>query len=242
MTIVGTAAFPRLNHGSFSLLGLGTGAMALAEVFPPFDLQALGDPPPGIEPVDFIGPDGENFGFVTIRVRPDATPRDRREIVTTASDIGDANMQIVRLEQRPTAIDSYADVRSTPFVLAVLLGAMATATLTHLVANVVRRRRRDLALCAALGMRGAQLLSAVVIQAVIVAGAALVIGLPLGVAAGRVAWSGFASDLGVVDTLRFPIVALLLAVPVVLIVAVTVAAVPAVVAARTRPALVLRSE
>jgi ABC-type antimicrobial peptide transport system permease subunit len=110
------------------------------------------------------------------------------------------------------------------------------------VVSVVRRRRRDLALFAALGMRRSQILSSVVIQAVLVAGVALVVGLPLGLAAGRVAWSGFAADLGVVDSLRLPWGALVLAVAVVAAGAALIALVPALVAARTRPALVLRSE
>ncbi len=42
MTIVATAAFPRLSHGSFSTLGLGIGAMARTEAFPPYNFEDLG--------------------------------------------------------------------------------------------------------------------------------------------------------------------------------------------------------
>lgn len=118
---------------------------------------------------------------------------------------------------------------------------MAAATLAHLVVSVVRRRRRDLALCAAMGMPRRQVLRAVVIQALLVANVALVVGLPVGLAAGRWAWRSFASDLGVVDTLRLPVAALVV-VPVVEALAVAVAIGPAVVAARRRPSLALRSE
>jgi ABC-type antimicrobial peptide transport system permease subunit len=82
----------------------------------------------------------------------------------------------------------------------------------------------------------------VVIQAVLVAGVAILVGLPLGLAAGRLAWISFASDLGVVETLRLPFGTVALTVPVAVVVAIIVAAVPAIVAARTRPASVLRSE
>lgn len=39
MTVVGTAAFPHINHGSFSTLGLGIGAMACADAFPPRNVE-----------------------------------------------------------------------------------------------------------------------------------------------------------------------------------------------------------
>lgn len=241
MTIVGTAAFPRLNHGSFNTLGLGIGAVARAEAFPPYDLN-LPDLDPDFDPRDFVGPQGEFFEFVTVRARRGAAPEARRQVVALAKEIGAEHHQVVRTEQRPTAIDNYAAVRSTPLVLAVLLGSMAAATLAHLVVSAVRRRRRDLALSVALGMRRAQVLRAVVIQALLVANAALLVGLPLGLAAGRVAWSNFASDLGVVGTLRLPLGALALVVLAVELGTVAVALVPAIVAARARPALALRTE
>jgi hypothetical protein len=150
MTIVGVAAFPRINRGSFSTLGLGTGAVVSAGAFPPYDFEDLGFPP-GTDPDDFVGPAGATYEFTTVRVRPDAAAEARREVLATAHRIGNDNLQMVRTEQRPIAIDNYAAVRSTPFVLALLLGSMAAATLAHLALSVVRRRRRDLAVCAALG-------------------------------------------------------------------------------------------
>ena len=149
---------------------------------------------------------------------------------------------LLRTEQRPIAIDNYAAVRSTPAALALLLGTMAAATLAQLVLTTVRRQRRDLALVAALGMRHPQVLRAVVIQALLVANAALLVGLPLGLGSGRVAWTRFAWNLGVVDTLRLPYRTLALVVPLVELIAVAVAFLPAVVAARARPGLALRTE
>ena len=241
MTVVGTAAFPRLNHGSFSTLGLGVGAAARAEAFPPKDLPDPAELPPDFELDAFLGPGGAAYEFVTIRMRDGASAADRSAVVAAASRLRGPD-QGVRTEQRPTAIDNYAAVSSTPAALAALLGFMAAATLAHLVVSVVRRRRRDLALCAALGMDRRQLSRAVVVQAVMVAGAALLVALPLGVAGGRLAWTGFASELGVADNLRLPLVALALAVPAVIAGAAAVALVPAIVAARTPPALALRDE
>jgi hypothetical protein len=67
-------------------------------------------------------------------------------------------------------------------------------------------------------------------------------GVPLGIAAGRWAWTLFADGLGVVAVPRVPGVAVGMVVVVALAVANLVAAAPADVAARTRPARVLRSE
>lgn len=236
MTVVGTAAFPRINHGSFSTLGLVVGAMARAEAFPARSIEEKSieeenieeenEVPPELDPADFVGPDETGFEFVTVRLRQSASAADRTRIVAVATRIGKPSLQLIRTDQRPIAIDNYAAVRSTPADLAALLGLMAAATLAHLVASVVRRRRRDLALCVALGMGRAQISWAVVIQAVLVAGISMLVGLPLGVAAGRLSWAGFASDLGVVDSLRLPIATVGLVVPGVLVVAMAVALVP----------------
>lgn len=206
---------------------------------PSYDFEDLGFPP-DIDPDDFVGPGGTTYEFLTVRVRPDAADESRREVLAIAHMIGKENRQIVRTEQRPIAIENYGAVRSTPFVLA-LLGSMAAATLAHLVLSVVRRRRRDLAVCAALGMHRSQLAGAVVVQALLVVGLSMIVGVPVGLAGGRLAWMSFAADLGVIDTIRFPLLTNGLAVVVVVIVSVTVTAVPAVVTTRMRPALVLRT-
>jgi hypothetical protein len=71
---------------------------------------------------------------------------------------------------------------------------------------------------------------------------ALAAGLPLGAAAGRWSWNVFAGELGIVPEPTVPVLAVLLIIPLALIVANGVATLPARAAARTRPALVLRSE
>jgi hypothetical protein len=83
---------------------------------------------------------------------------------------------------------------------------------------------------------------AVAWQATTVVALALLIGLPLGIAVGRTVWVLFADDLGVVAEPWFPVLAVALMVPLTVLIANLVAAVPAWVAARTRPGVVLRSE
>jgi ABC-type dipeptide/oligopeptide/nickel transport system permease component len=71
---------------------------------------------------------------------------------------------------------------------------------------------------------------------------AVLAGMPLGVAGGRWAWSSFASSLGVVPVTVIPAPALLAGALVLLIAGNLLTALPATVAARTRPAALLRTE
>ena len=74
------------------------------------------------------------------------------------------------------------------------------------------------------------------------AGLALLIGLPLGVAAGRWSWQLFAAGLGVPAHASLPVPLLLVMVPAVLIIANAVALWPGRSAARVSPARALRTE
>ena len=78
-------------------------------------------------------------------------------------------------------------------------------------------------------------------QATTIAGTGLIVGLPLGLAAGRWAWILLAQGFSI-EPVAITSPALLLAVPAVLLLANVVAAIPARTAARTRPAVVLRTE
>ncbi len=71
---------------------------------------------------------------------------------------------------------------------------------------------------------------------------ACVVGVPLGVAAGRWVWASFAASLGVVPVTVIPGIALLAGFAALLVAGNLLAAVPASIAARTRPAAILRAE
>lgn len=143
---------------------------------------------------------------------------------------------------RPTDIVNFGRVESTPYVLGAILAALSAATLAHLLASAVRRRRRELAILKTLGFVRGQVRATVAWQATTLVAVALAVGVPLGIAAGRWAWTLFADGLGVVVVPRVPGVAVGAVVVLALVVANLVAAAPAHLAARTRPALVLRSE
>ena len=145
-------------------------------------------------------------------------------------------------DQRPGDIKNYAGIRDTPLVLGAVLVLLAVGTLAHVLLTSVRRRRRDLAVLKTLGLVRSQVLRVVAWQATALAAAALVIGLPLGVLAGRWAWAVFAGSAGVSGEADVPLPLILLAIPVTLALANLIAAGPGWDAARVHPASVLRSE
>jgi ABC-type antimicrobial peptide transport system permease subunit len=119
---------------------------------------------------------------------------------------------------------------------------LAVATLAHVLLTGVRRRRRDLAVLKALGFTRWEVLRTVAWEASALAAAAVLVGIPLGVIAGRLSWALFAGAAGIGDhaTVNVPLV--LLAVPATLLLANVIAAWPGWAAARLRPAQVLRTE
>ena len=145
-------------------------------------------------------------------------------------------------DQRPGDIRNYAAIRDTPLVLGAVLALLAVGTLAHVLLTGLHRRRRELAVLKTLGLVRSQLLRVVAWQATALAAAALVIGLPLGVLAGRWAWAVFAGSAGVSGVADVPAPLVLLVVPATLALANLIAAGPGWNAARVRPASVLRTE
>ena len=144
--------------------------------------------------------------------------------------------------QRPAEIVNYRSMGTMPAVLSGGLAAGAVAGLGLTLAASVRRRRRDFALLKTLGFTRGQLAAAVAWQSSIIAIVGLAIGVPLGIAAGRWLWLLFARELSAVPAPVVPAGSIALAAAAALILANIVAAIPGQSAARTRAALVLRSE
>ena len=144
--------------------------------------------------------------------------------------------------QSPSEVENLRRVWGLPVALAALLAVFGAGTLGHLLVTSVRRRRRDLAVLKTLGFVRSQVSATVAWQATTLATVALLVGLPLGIAAGRWAWLLVNQGLGSLAGPVTPTVSLLAAILATLMVANLVAAVPARSAARTRPAMVLRAE
>ena len=108
-------------------------------------------------------------------------------------------------DQRPSDIQNYTGLRDTPLILGAVLALLAVGTLAHVLLTGVRRRRRDLAVLKTLGLLRSQLLRVVSWQASALAATALLVGLPVGLLAGRRAWALFAGSVGVAGTAEVPL-------------------------------------
>jgi hypothetical protein len=142
----------------------------------------------------------------------------------------------------PTVLVNFGESVNFPLLFAAALSLFGAATLLHLLLVSVARRHVEAGLLKALGFVRRQVAAAVCWQATTVALAGIAVGVPVGVAAGRVLWRVFATNFGVVpvDVVEPVLIAALVAG--VLAVANLLAAVPALLAARSQPARLLRAE
>jgi hypothetical protein len=143
---------------------------------------------------------------------------------------------------RPADLVNFGRVQNLPLIFGGLVAGLGAATLAQTLMTSIRRRRRDLSILKTLGFSSAQVRGAVAWQATTFVVVAMAVGMPLGAAAGRLVWSGFANHLGALSEPVTPPVALLVTVPAAILVANLIAAVPAAIASRLRPAVVLRME
>jgi putative ABC transport system permease protein len=221
MKIVGRAVFPSFGQGEVTPTGLGDGAAFL-------------DSAPS--------PDGFNFFLVNMTLGA----RQQANIARLARDLSAAQVcpqdcnAVTR--QRPADVNNYARITATPLILAGVLALLAAATVAHLLVTSIQRRRRDLAVLRALGFFRRQVSAAVACQATIVVTLALLVGLPLGIAAGRGAWIYFATRLGVAADPHVPLGAAILFIAATLLIANGIAAGPGWLAGRLEPGPVLRTE
>jgi ABC-type antimicrobial peptide transport system permease subunit len=182
---------------------------------------------------------GSGYGTFYLRFAPGADPE---AAVRSLRRLPSGAVQAVDLPRPPPKIENLGRVGGLPYVLAGLLALLAASALAHLLVTSVRRRRHDLAILKALGFVRRQVSATVAWQATTVALIALAVGLPLGVALGRWTWSLLADRIGVGAPPVTPGPALLAGVVGTVLVSNLVAAWPGRMAARTRPAVALRSE
>jgi ABC-type antimicrobial peptide transport system permease subunit len=142
----------------------------------------------------------------------------------------------------PANLVNFGEAVNFPLILGFVLALFGIATLLHVLVVSVARRRREVRLLKAIGLQSRQVAAAVCWQATTIALVGIVIGVPVGVVAGRAVWQSFASNLGVVPVTVIEVGTLSILAAVVLIVAIVLAIGPALVSARSRPAALLRTE
>lgn len=153
-----------------------------------------------------------------------------------------AGVTSVEAPALPEELRNLQRVDAMPTILAGILAILAAAAIAHGLTSSVRRRSRDLAILLALGFVRRQIRATVRWQSLTFAIAALMLGIPTGVAIGRWLWRVSASELGVLPDPAVPMPVLGAAGVGSIVIAIVVSALPARRAARTRPATILRAE
>ena len=141
----------------------------------------------------------------------------------------------------PTALVNFGVSVDFPLILGVLLALFGAASLVHVLTVSVARRHREASILKALGFVRYQVAAVVCWQAATLAFAGVLVGAPLGVAAGRIAWRTFAANVGVVPAPIAPVRLLTLLAAGTIAAATALAIVPALLAARSRPGEQLRA-
>jgi len=233
LRIVGTATMPAVGVGGVTgHASMGTGAVV------PYELL-----PASVRNQFDLSPAGPNAIFVRLKpgVDPTAALRGLDRIAAEVT-LPTNYPSTVYAVQRPAEIVNYRSMGSTPLILGLGLTAGAVVALGLTLVASVRRRRRSLAMLRTLGFTGRQLAASVAWQSSVAVAIGLVVGLPLGIVAGRFLWDLFADTIYVVPNPTVP-AAVLAAIAVgALVLGNLVAAVPGRIAARTPAALLLRTE
>jgi predicted lysophospholipase L1 biosynthesis ABC-type transport system permease subunit len=144
--------------------------------------------------------------------------------------------------QRAAEIVDYRSLGRAPTVLVILLAVAAISSLAQSLSSSVRERRHEIGLLKALGMTRHQVAATIALQSTAVTVVSIIVGFPLGTVGGRLLWSGYAHQVGVLPLSATPTVSLLLAAAVGLILANVVAVIPALNAARCHAAEGLHAE
>jgi hypothetical protein len=242
MVIAGTATMPAIGVSGHLHPSMGTGALLPTGLEPAAFKRALLQPDPNLN--------GPAIDVVRLKngVPPAAGRASLQRIVATADKVmaedpnGQGDTYALLSVQRPAEIVNYQSTGATPAVLATGLAAGALAALGLTLGASVRRRRRDLALLKTFGFTHVQLAAAVAWQASVVAVIGIIVGVPVGIIAGRWLWILFANAINAVPYPSVSVVDVLVVALGTLVLANLAAVVPSRMAARTPTALVLRAE
>ncbi len=127
--------------------------------------------------------------LAAIRLAPDASRSARREISNRAGSPAGQ-------EDPPGVIVNLRRVTGVPRVLAALLGVLALITLVHALIVSIQQRRPDVAILRSLGADRMWVARVVHWQASVVAVLPIIVGVPLGLFAGRVVFRAFVDRIG----------------------------------------------
>lgn len=215
--IVGRIVLPTVNTESLQPLADGA-ALTVA----------------GLGPL--LSPGGNETHFLLVKAGPGsrAAVERRMRSIPRSKNTGASKI--------PIEVDRLRQINWFPAILAVLLATLALVAVGHALVTSVRRRRGELALLKTIGFGRRQVGATVAWQATTVGVVGLVVGVPLGLLLGRAVWSLVSDGLGIATVVAVPVVSVIAMFAAVLVLLNLLAFFPARAAARTRPAVALRTE
>jgi ABC-type lipoprotein release transport system permease subunit len=215
-------------------------------------LPTIGDPQPLADGASFtaagltplLQPEENQTHSLLTRIAPgaDRAATKRRVAALTARYSALSDYPGPAGTTTPVEVERLPQINWFPATLALLLAALALLAVGHALVTSVRRRRRELALLKTIGFDRGQVRATVAWQATTLAIIGVAAGIPIGLVVGRSIWRLVADGLGVANGATFPAPALVALALGALVLVNLVAFVPARTAARTRPAVALRSE
>jgi hypothetical protein len=236
LRVAGTATMPAIGVGHGIHASLGGGAILPAALLPSSLLnRGTGQG---------ASPGGPNTILVRFRPGTDHTAALRRiqQIADRLNQLPTSEGVQVLPVQRPAEIVNYKTMGTAPLVLAGTLAGGAVVALALSLAASTRRRSRELALLKTLGFVRGQIVAAVIWQSAVTVVIGTLIGIPLGVVAGRFLWTRFARQLYVVPHPTIALVTVVIVAGGALAVAAATAILPGWRASRLPVATVLRGE
>ncbi|MCE9620906.1 MAG: ABC transporter permease [Actinomycetia bacterium] len=221
VVIVGTAVLPAVGAFLSDRTGLGDGAFVVLDATSSSDAAT----------------------FVTINLRSGTDPDVFVEGFGSTLDSWSLLYEpplVLTHAVRSAEIINVGELRSAPLILIRLLGLAMFGGFALSIVVSVRDRQRELSILRVLGFRDSELRASVRWQAFMMMLVGVIVGIPLGILAGRAAWRAFADQLGVVPRASVSIWLLVATVIGSMVLAMIAAIVPARSATRTKSGLVLR--
>jgi len=236
--ITGTVTMPSFGVGGAEHPSLGRGAMVMAGPLRTV-MGQNGALPTQSESVPVLP------SAAAIDLGPGTTGAQRAALVariTSANPDGTPGGTYELTSARASTVINAEQMGGQPLALAVGMAIAAVLSLALTILSLVRRRRGELALLKVVGMTRAQLWAVIAWQTTLTMLIAVVVGGVLGIVGGRLAWRAFAGSLGVVPIVEVSVPVLILGLAALVLAGNLLAALPAAVAARTKPAAILRAE
>jgi hypothetical protein len=203
--------------------GLGNGA-----VVPLAGYEDAACPPGADQARCRRGVASASLGSILTRVVPGAKGQ------SAVTHLLDSEQSVAVLPITPTALINFGEAVDFPLIFGAIVAVFGAATLLHLLVVSVSRRRREIGLLKVLGFVNSQVVWAVSWQATTLAVVGILLGVPIGLIAGRATWNLFASHLGVVPLSIVPVGLIAVLAVGVIVVANVLAVGPALAATRSK--------